>query len=175
MGHIHRVPHAQGGTTSPEDQEAQAKEKDKWSGSDLLLFELATGKTLNLGNVSEFAFDKKGKWLAWLIDAQNQSGNGVQARDMQTGVILPLDSAEAEYKRLTWTERGEGFAVLKGVKHDDFEDKLFSVLGFKDFVAQGPHQEDHRRQEGSRSGQKSGNKEEIDSDLFRIFVNLESQ
>ncbi len=128
--------------------ESQAKEtKDKWSGSDLLLFELATGKTLNLGNVSEFAFDKYGRWLAWLVDAQNQSGNGVQVRDMKTGVIVPLDSAEAEYKRLSWTEKGEGFAVLRGKKHDDFEDKLFSVLGFKGLGSQGPQKVSYDPQE----------------------------
>ncbi|MGB2906679.1 MAG: hypothetical protein WBB73_06245 [Candidatus Aminicenantaceae bacterium] len=127
--------------------EAQSKEKDKWNGSDLLLFELSTGKTLNLGNVSEFAFDKYGNWLAWLVDAQDQGGNGVQVRNMQTGVIMPLDSAEAEYKRLTWTEKGEGFAVLKGVKHDDFEDKLFSILGFNGFGAQGPQKASYDPQE----------------------------
>jgi dipeptidyl aminopeptidase/acylaminoacyl peptidase len=127
--------------------EGQAKEKDKWSGSDLLLFELATGKTLNFGNVSEFAFDKHGKWLAWLVDAQGCSGNGVLVRDMGTGVITPLDNAEAEYKRLTWTEKGEGFAVLKGVEHDDYEDKLFSVLGFSGFGPQGPQKAAYDPQE----------------------------
>ncbi len=39
------------------------------SGSDLLLYELATGTELNVGNVSEFAFNKKGDSLAWIIDA----------------------------------------------------------------------------------------------------------
>ncbi len=43
---------------------------DRPLGSDLLLYELASGSELNLGNVSEFAFDKKGDWLACLIDAR---------------------------------------------------------------------------------------------------------
>src|SRR5262245_38280178 len=73
-------------------------------GADLLLHELATGSELNLGNVSEFVFDKKGQWLALVIDAQGQSGNGVQLRNMTTGALLPLDSAKATYRRLNWTE-----------------------------------------------------------------------
>ena len=59
--------------------------KDKWSGSDLILRELATGKELTFGNVAEFAFDKKGQRLAFVIDAMGQTGNGVELRDMATG------------------------------------------------------------------------------------------
>ncbi|MGD2295502.1 MAG: prolyl oligopeptidase family serine peptidase [Candidatus Aminicenantes bacterium] len=118
--------------------EEQAKEKEKWSGSNLILYELATKKALNIGNVSEFAFDKKGLWLAWTVDAHGQSGNGVQIRNMKTGVILPLDSDKAEYKRLTWTEKGDGLTVLKGKEDDNFEDKLFSVLGFTSFTSSVP-------------------------------------
>src|SRR5207237_2238 len=70
------------------------------TGADLLLHELATGAELNLGNVSEFAFDKKGQWLALVIDAQGQAGNGVQLRNMTTGVLLPLDTAKATYRHL---------------------------------------------------------------------------
>jgi hypothetical protein len=35
------------------------------------------GKELNIGNVSEFAFDKYGRWLAVAVDAQGQAGNGI--------------------------------------------------------------------------------------------------
>jgi dipeptidyl aminopeptidase/acylaminoacyl peptidase len=113
-------------------------EKDKWQGSDLILHELATGNDLNIGNVSQFVFDKKGNWLAWVVDAQEKSGNGVQMRDMNTGVILPLDSDKAVYKQLTWTEEGDGLAVLKGKEDDDYEDNLYSLLGFYQFSTKGP-------------------------------------
>ena len=52
---------------------------DKPSGADLILYEMATGNEMNVGNVSDFAFDKKGNWLAWIIDAQDKIGNGVEA------------------------------------------------------------------------------------------------
>ncbi|MDD8027153.1 MAG: prolyl oligopeptidase family serine peptidase [Acidobacteriota bacterium] len=119
--------------------EGQEKEKDKWSGSDLILRELATGKELVLGNVSEFAFDKKGRKLALLIDAYGQTGNGVLVRDMATGTIVPLDTEKAAYKSLAWTEKGDGLVCLKGKEDKAFEDKLYAVVGFTGLL-QGPVQ-----------------------------------
>lgn len=115
--------------------ESQAREKDKWSGSDLVLRELATGKELMFGNVSEFAFDKKGLWLAMAIDAFGLTGNGVELRNMTSGVVMSLDNDKANYKSLTWTEKGDGLACLKGKEDKAFEDKLYSVAGFTGFAA----------------------------------------
>ena len=118
--------------------EGQAKEQEKWKGSNLILYELATKKELNIGNVSEFAFNKSGQWLAWIIDAHGQSGNGTQIRNMNTGVIFPLDTDKAEYSRLTWTEEGDGLTVLRGKEDEDFEDKLYSIVGFTKFTSTSP-------------------------------------
>ena len=107
---------------------------DKPTGSDLILHELVTGNQLNIGNVSDFTFDKKGD-RGWhgLIDANEKSGNGAQARNMATGATLPLDSDKAVYKGLNWTEKGDGLAVVKGVEDKGYEDKLYSVVGFTGF------------------------------------------
>jgi dipeptidyl aminopeptidase/acylaminoacyl peptidase len=118
--------------------ESQTKEKEKWSGSDLILHELTTSKELNIGNVSEFAFDKKGGWLAWIVDAENMTGNGIQLRNTQTGVVTSLDNDKAIYKRLTWTEEGDGLSVLKGKEDEDYEDKLYSIIGFMNFSKGSP-------------------------------------
>ncbi len=106
---------------------------DRPTGSDLLLYDLGTASELNLGNVSEFAFDKKGDWLACLIDAADKAGNGVVLRNMSTGALHSLDTAAAVYKGLNWTEKGDGLAVLRGVDDKGFEDKLYSVVAFKGF------------------------------------------
>ena len=119
--------------------ESQEKEKDKWSGSDLLLHDLATAKEVNIGNVAEYAFDKAGARLALLIDAQGQAGNGLQLRDMTSGAVTSLDNDKASYKSLGWSEKGEALAVLKGKEDKAFEDKLWSVLAFDGFKdAKGP-------------------------------------
>ena len=117
--------------------EGQARETEKWSGSNLILYDLKNKNELNIGNVAQYAFDKKGQWLVWIVDAHEQSGNGVLLRNMATGVILPLDTEKAEYKRLAWTEKGDGLTVLKGKKDDKYEDPLYSVIGFSQFSSSG--------------------------------------
>ncbi len=111
-----------GGATPPE----------RPSGSDLLLYDLASGSEMAIGNVSEFAFDKKGDYFAWIVDAQDKAGNGIELRNMNSGAVQVLDSAAASYKSLTWTEKGDALAAVKGVDDKGFEDKLYSLVAFKD-------------------------------------------
>lgn len=118
--------------------ENQGKDKDKWSGSDLILRDLDTGAELNVGNVAEFAFDKKGRRLAWIVDAQEKTGNGVQLRDLSSAAVSSLDSGKALYKRLNWTEKGDALAFLKGVEDKAYEDPLYSLVAFADLDASVP-------------------------------------
>ena len=129
---LHRYPADAAGPAAPPSAAATgAGAADRPAGSDLLLYDLASGSELNLGNVGEFAFDKKGDWLACLVDARDKAGNGVLLRNMATGSLESLDHAEAVYKGLTWTEKGDGFATVRGVDDKGFEDKLYSVVAFK--------------------------------------------
>ncbi len=104
-------------------------------GTDLVLRELATGVEMNIGNVSEYAFDKSGTHLALVIDAADQAGNGVLLRDMATGAITPLDTDKAFYERLSWSDEGDALSVLKG--HDDraYKERLFDVIGWTDVTS----------------------------------------
>jgi dienelactone hydrolase len=104
---------------------------DKPTGSDLILYEMASGNEMNVGNVSDFSFDKKGNSLAWIIDAQDKIGNGVEVRDMASGMVMPLDSAKASYKGLTWTENGDALATVRGVEDKAWEDKVYTLVAFK--------------------------------------------
>jgi acetyl esterase/lipase len=110
---------------------AAADERPK--GTDLILHELSTGAELNVGNVNEFAFDKEGDFLAFTIDATDKLGNGVVLHNMTTGALLPLDSGKASYERLSWTEKGDGLAVLKSVEDKRYKDKVYAVIGFTKF------------------------------------------
>jgi len=153
--------------------EGQAKEQEKWKGSNLILYDLATKKELNIGNVASFAFDKSGQWLAWIIDAHGQSGNGVQIRNMKTGVILPLDTDKAEYSRLTWTEEGDGLIVLKGKEDEGFEDKLYSIVGFTEFSSSMPKKVIYNPQEDTNFPEKmtiSPNRTPVWTEDFSAFI-----
>ncbi len=111
-----------------------AKAPEKPAGSDLIVVTLGTGEELNLGNVSEFAFNKPGTELAWIVDAQDQMGNGVSALDLTTGKVTTLDSAKASYKGLGWTEKGDALATVRGVEDKAWEDKLYTVVAFRGFA-----------------------------------------
>ena len=106
---------------------------DRPTGTDMLLHDLTSGDDLSVGNVADFAFDKKGNWLAWTVDAADKMGNGVELRNMNTGTVQSLDSAKASYQGLAWTEKVDGLTVLRGVEDKGFEDKLYSMVAFKDF------------------------------------------
>ncbi len=110
---------------------------DEGSGTDLILYELETGAMLNVGNVSAFAFNKSGEWLTWIISAEGQIGNGIQIRNMNSGVVLPLESDRANYRSLNWTDEGDAFAALKGKEDKRYEDDLYSLLGFSNLSSSG--------------------------------------
>ncbi|CAN5706727.1 prolyl oligopeptidase family serine peptidase [soil metagenome] len=102
-------------------------------GTDLILRELATGSEMSIGNVAEFSFTKDGKFLATTIDAADRIGNGVQLRNMSSGIVSVLDSDSANYERLTWTEKGDGLTVLRGKEDRAYTDKMYAVVGFTGF------------------------------------------
>ena len=85
-----------------------------YSGADLVVHDLATGTSLNLGNVSDFAVNEAGTHLAYLVDAQGKAGNGAYLMELATNRILPLDTDQLVYSQLSWNDEGTGLAVLKG-------------------------------------------------------------
>jgi dipeptidyl aminopeptidase/acylaminoacyl peptidase len=102
------------------------------SGSDLVLRELATGTDFVLGNVADYEFDKKGNWLATVIDASGQIGNGVHLRDMKTGAEYPVESGKAAYRGLSFNDETTAFTVTKAVDDTGYEGKWVSIIGFTD-------------------------------------------
>jgi len=109
--------------------ETAPKDKDAAKGTDVLLYNLATKKSYNLGNISEFSFNKAGDQLAYLVDANGKNGNGVFIRDMKTGITTALDNDNAVYKSINWNEEGNAFALLKANKNDKYKEDVLSVIG----------------------------------------------
>ncbi len=102
-------------------------------GSDMILRNLTDGTEINVGNVSEFAFNKSGRYLALVIDAADQAGNGIQIRDMSTGTVTSLETDKAFYERLAWTEEGDALSLLKGTNDSDYRERRYAVVGFTGF------------------------------------------
>ena len=88
--------------------------------------------------MSRVRVPRDGKFLALVIDATDKVGNGMQLRDMTTGAVTPLDTGNANYERMAWTEKGDALAVLKGKDDRAYRDKLYSVVGVHGFGSGAP-------------------------------------
>ena len=73
-------------------------------GSDLLLKNLGTGTTMNIGNVNQYKFNSRGTMLAYTVDASDDDGNGVYIMDVAEGRVQVLDTDTLSYSQLTWDD-----------------------------------------------------------------------
>ena len=108
------------------------------SGSVVMLIDLNGGAAVTMAGVGEFAFDESGRFLAYTIDQRDQLGNGVQLRELSTGVVRALDGEKAMYRRLTWADSGDALAVVRSVADTILRDTLSTVLGWSHLATKPP-------------------------------------
>ena len=82
-------------------------------GNDALLHDLTTGHSLFLGSVEDAVFNRTGDLLAYTVGAAIRDGNGLFAIDLKTGTTHVLDNDAMIYSHPTFTDDGNGIAVLK--------------------------------------------------------------
>lgn len=97
----------------PNDKKADHK------GSDLLLKNLDDTMTLNIGNVSSYAFNKKGTLFSYVVDADGDNGNGLYVIDLSSLRTWPLHTGPFTYNQMTWNKVGDKIAVLYGSKKEE--------------------------------------------------------
>jgi dipeptidyl aminopeptidase/acylaminoacyl peptidase len=107
-------------------------------GANLLLYDLASGEQFNMGLVGEYAFNDRGDWLAYTMEAPDQVGNGVQLRNMTTNVVRSVDSERVLYRHLAWVDSSVTLSVMRGRIDEAARDTVFSTVAFTDFGANGP-------------------------------------
>ncbi len=112
-------------------KKSKADPKAEHKGADLILYNLKTGAYQNLGNVTEFEFNKPGSHLAYIVDAADKAGNGINLIDLASGILAVLDSGEAQYSQLSWSEEGAALAVLKGKKQKELKEVDNILLAFR--------------------------------------------
>jgi dipeptidyl aminopeptidase/acylaminoacyl peptidase len=96
---------------------------------------LATGRDLHLGSVGDIAFNKAGDLLAYTVDAAVKDSNGLFVLDLRNGRVHPLDNAARVYNRLTWSEDGTAFAVLKGLDVEKMRERDNVLIAFPNVQA----------------------------------------
>ncbi|NOT75020.1 MAG: S9 family peptidase [Cyclobacteriaceae bacterium] len=115
-------------------------DNSKHEGKDLILKKLDDGSLVNIGNVGSFVFNQKGNLLAYTVDADKMSGNGLYLYNTGTGEMKTLDTDSATYSQLAWDDatalrsewanKGKHLAILKGVSRDTTMYRDNSLLVF---------------------------------------------
>lgn len=109
---------------------------DAGKGSDLILYNLETKKTFNIGNVSEYQFNKSGQYLAYIVDANGQNGNGIFLMDLSTGLTSVLQNDEASFSKINWNKEGNAFSLLKSKTDKKYKTPVYSLIGVKNIKGQ---------------------------------------
>jgi len=107
------------------------KGDDVAKGNDLLLYNLITKKSYNLGNVSDYKFNKSGQYLAYIVDANGKNGNGIFLMDLSTGLTNALENDKANYSKITWNKEGTAFSLLKSKKDKNYKTPVYTLIGVK--------------------------------------------
>jgi dipeptidyl aminopeptidase/acylaminoacyl peptidase len=85
-------------------------------GTDVVVHDLAAGRSQFLGSVGDASFNRQGDALAYTIDSEVKDGNGLFVLDLPTGRLRAVDNDARTYGRLVWRDDGSGLAVLKGLE-----------------------------------------------------------
>lgn len=104
------------------------------SGTDLLLFELSSGKKFSIAKINEFDFNKNGTILAYTIKGVNPVENGLFTMALADKKISVWDNDTVTYKSLRWAEDKDALAVLKLTKDKKFKSDKGSVLAVKNLA-----------------------------------------
>lgn len=112
------------------------KSPDAGKGNDLLLYNLVTKKSFNLGNVSDYKFNKSGQYLAYIVDANGKNGNGIFLLDLATGMTNALENDQANYSKVNWNKEGNAFSLLKSKKDKNYKDPVYTLIGVKNIKGQ---------------------------------------
>jgi len=108
----------------------------KGKGQDMVLMNLNDRSTRTVGNVSEFAFNKGGTHLAYIVQPVTALGNGTELLDLASMKTRTLASDTVAFSNLSWEKDGNSLAFLKTIKSEDYEEEGCEVLVFRN-VAKG--------------------------------------
>lgn len=105
------------------------------AGTTLDLVPLTGGTTIPIGDVSEFAFDDSGDWIAYATSVAGQMGNSVQLRQLSTGIVRPLDVSKSAYRRLAWGDSTDALVALRVVADTAGGDEDATILAWRHAAA----------------------------------------
>lgn len=102
--------------------------KDK--GAVLLLKNLHDSSTHTIGNVTEYAFNKKSDHFAYIIEAANSAGNSVEIINLNNYALKVIASDTSKFNKLTWQKEGDGLAFFRSYRKDRYEEDNAIVYAY---------------------------------------------
>jgi dienelactone hydrolase len=116
-------PAGQAGGTTPGTAQGTTPgttpEKRKDPGTDLTVRNLTTGQETVIPEVTEFAWDKSGTWLAYTVSSADATKDGTFARRVADGTVRTLLTGKGHHKSLVFDEAGTQLAFLSD--HADYD------------------------------------------------------
>lgn len=103
-------------------------------GTTLVVRELASGRDMTFGSVSEVAWQDEGTLLSMAITVAGGVGNGVQLLDTATGTLRVLDSSPSQYSGLVWRKDSAALAVLRSATNEAREGATQVALVWPDLA-----------------------------------------
>lgn len=116
----------------PKAEEAPAEPKDpreKSKGTELVLYNMATGETKSFTGVMEYSLSDKGNILVYEYDeVDSLAPSGIHALNIASGESFELNSGLVGYKKITIDEEGTQVAFFGSASEKDAEDKYYSLF-----------------------------------------------
>ncbi len=100
------------------------------TGTTLELVNLTGGTPIPIGDVSEFAFDESGDWLAYAVSSAGDIGNSVQVRQLSTSISRPLDVGKGQYRRLVWSDSTDALAAIRAINDTSGADEDAAIVAW---------------------------------------------
>lgn len=105
-----------------EKKEDKKPEKEKEPGTELIIRDLETGKTISVQEVSEYVWTKDGRQLAYAVSSKKPEEDGAFLIDPASGKTLTLLKGKGHYLKLAFDEKGQKLAFLSD--RDSYQEKV---------------------------------------------------
>jgi len=105
-----------------EKKEEKKPEKKKEAGTELIIRELETGKTISVQEVSEYVWAKDGHYLAYAVSSKKPEEDGAFIFEPSSGKTLTLLKGQGHYVKLAFDEKGQKLAFLSD--RDSYQEKV---------------------------------------------------
>ncbi len=105
-----------------EKKEEKKPEKKKEPGTELVIRNLETNETISVQEVSEYAWAKNGRYLAYVVSSKKPENDGAFIYEPATGQTITLLKGQGHYSRLAFDDKGQKLAFLSD--RDSYRDRV---------------------------------------------------